>query len=144
MAVTVKLNKKIERLDLVKTALSHGWFIKTTIQDDARKINDEITSADISVYDIRGTIDGKLVFILYQPHLDEMTIIAKRPEIEDQVKNKIGYILETGRKGTFSKDNKEDYVRELNLHKTFLTTQELNTLIKEARTEFDGTLNYIA
>ena len=115
------------------------------MQDDQRKTFDHIDNADISVYEIHGDINGENFLVIYQPHIDEMTIIGKKSMVEDKIKNKIGHIFESGIKGNlFNKKDLQEYVSKIYQHGIFLTHNEMDTLIEEARTNMGSTLSYIA
>jgi len=144
MAVTLKMNKKIDRLDVIKTVASHGWTIEAILQDDGRKKFNDIVYAKIGAYIIHSSLDDGKIMAIYQPVMDEITIIGPNSESENKFKNKIGHILEKKRIGNLMKNNPKGYFNNLLNHSIWLTDEELTFLIDDLKNKCDPGLSYIA
>jgi hypothetical protein len=144
MAVTIKLNKKVGRLDIIKTVASHDWVIRNTIQDDTRMVHNQIDKADIAAYMIEAIVDDDNILIIYQPALNELTLISRKEETENKVKHKLAHIVETGRKGFILDRDPEKYIYNIYAHEMFLTDKEVVSLVDEAKQSLINTLSYIS
>jgi len=98
----------------------------------------------VQAYEIFARIDDKDFMIIYQPNVDELTLIARDPETENKLKNKVGHILETRRRGNVYRVDPNEYLSNIYKHNLYLTDTELCTLINEARDQIGSTLNYIS
>jgi len=144
MAVTLKMTKKVSRLNLIRTIASHGWTIEGVLQDDNRKKYNDIIHAKIKAYVIHSSFaDGQLIAI-YQPEMNEITVIAESSETENRFKNKIGHILESNKLGVLIEKSPKLYVDNLLNHNVWLTDEELTSLINDAHAKNESNSFYIA
>lgn len=145
MAVTLVMKKKIDRVTLIKTVASHGWMLDRLLMDDSTKSRDSIIDADIKVYIIYIKAGKHGMMVVYQPKIDEMTIIGPTAKSEKAMKNKIADIFEKGKVGSLPVENTDFYVNGLLSNKNFLTQHELDSLLYDAESfHADADINFYA
>jgi len=143
LAITLKMNTKVDRVNVIKTVASHNWTIEGILQDDIRMKYNDIVHAKIKAYIIHSSLaDGKLIAV-YQPEMNEITVIGESIESENKFKNKIGHILETKRLARLTEKNLQGYVNNLLSHSLWLTDAELSDLITDAKNQINLDLTYI-
>jgi len=141
MAVTMNINKKIQRLDLIKTALSYGWTVGPLMIDNLNNMGDKIGNANIKIFLVHGSIDKNNFVVTYQPEMDQLTVASKDDETETRIKDEVTCIFENMETGTFMLNDPTNYMDNLVKHSQYLTVDEYSSLIKEAEEKYQN-LNY--
>lgn len=127
MAITVNMEKKLKKIDIVRISTSHGWMIPASLWDIKDK-NIPPGERPIKVY----TIIANGSIVTYQPDMDEMTIVSPSEEIEKKAKQDVPDIFIKQKLGTIIKDV-DAYFNMLNFNGRILKDVELNKLIDEVR-----------
>lgn len=133
MAVTISINKKIQRLDLVKTALSHGWKIGPIMVNNLNDMGDQIEKANIKIFNIQGMIGNDNFMLTYQPEIHELTLASSNKETEIRIKDEVTCIFVNSETGTFLLNNPDNYIGNLVDHAKYLKNDEYMELLNEAK-----------
>lgn len=144
MAVVLAMKDTIKpnRVDIVKTIVSHGWDLYLCMQDDGRKTCNRIKEARIFNYLIKARTRMGDVLVTYQPEINEITVIGSNAKIEQEMKQEIANILIKSKKGTIYK-NRDMFLDGIFRHNRFLTEQEIAEIASEFNKP-DDNLGYFA
>jgi len=143
MAVTMVMKDdiKIDRVNLIKTVVSHGWDLHMCIQDDSNKIHNQIRDAKIYNYLIRARTKFGYMLVICQPSMNQMTIVGIDEDAENKMKQEIANIIGKNKKGAFW-SQKDVFLEGILYHKRFLTEKEILSIASECDKTAED-INYI-
>ena len=141
MAITMLCNETIDRVSLIKTISSHeGWILGAVLTDNKTRNPAEM---DVGIYIIEIIMDKRIFHVAYQPKINELTIIGSDNEMEQQVKQKIGDIIERKKIGHLPRTDIILYQNQLLQNGRFMTKEELDQALKESNDLRNNSYAYI-